>query len=68
MELSAEELRFKVFKLHQQGIIIPEYEEIIGKLREFSRELGDIKKDINYWCDRLMELEICRGAIESMEA
>ena len=67
MELNAEELRFKIFKLHQQGIIIPEYEKIIVELRQISQELGDIKKDLDYWCGRLTELEICKGAIESIE-
>ncbi len=67
MELSADELRFKLFKLHQDGITIPDYEQMALKLREFAEEMGDTRKDLDYWCERLKELEICRKAIESMD-
>ena len=64
MEISAGELQYRLFRLYQDGISIPEYEKISEKLREFSRELGDARKDMDYWCERLTELGICRDALE----
>ena len=67
MQISAGELEYKLFKLYQDGITIPEFEKISKKLKELSNELGDERKDIDYWCERLSELKVCRGTIEAME-
>ena len=67
MEISAEELQFKLFRLHQDGLQIPEYETILQKLGELSRELGEEKKELDYWCERLRELAVCRNALAAAE-
>jgi len=67
MEISAGELGYKLFRLYQDGITIPEFEKIAKKLKELSNELGDVRKDIDYWCERLSELKACRGTLDSMK-
>lgn len=67
MDISAGELEYKLFRLYQDGITIPEFDKIAKKLKELSNELGDVRKDIDYWCERLSEFKACRGTLEAMK-
>lgn len=67
MEISAMELHYRLFRLLQDGLVIPEYDKIVGKLGEFSKEFGEKRKDIDFWCEKLKELEVCRNALDTGE-
>ncbi|MBN2325264.1 MAG: hypothetical protein JXQ30_16155 [Spirochaetes bacterium] len=65
MELTADELRFKLFKLYQDGLVIQDYEKVVQKLAELEKKTGGKRMSIDGWCDILAELEVCRGALDT---
>ena len=65
MIVSAGELLLKLKLLDQKGIRIPNYERVIWMLDEFVRTMGDEKRDLDFWCDRLVELDAFRDEIGS---
>jgi len=67
MKLTADELRFKIFRLHQEGIKIPDYDKVVQKLTELEKETGGIPRSIDDWCSTLAELEVCKGALSADE-
>jgi hypothetical protein len=65
MELTADELRFKLFKLYQDGVVIPDYEKVMQKLTELEKETGGRRRSIDGWCGMLSELEVCKSALDT---
>ena len=65
MVISAGELMLKLKLLEQKGIRIPHYEQVIWMLEEFVRTMGDQKRELDFWCDRLVELNGFRGEIDT---
>lgn len=63
MKLTAGELRFKIFVLQQDGLMIPDYDKVVKKLWEMEKETGGAQKSIDEWCRMLSELEVCRNAL-----
>jgi hypothetical protein len=63
MIISAGELLLKLKLLDHQGIRIPNYEQVIWMLEEFMRTMSDEKRDLDFWCDRLVELDAFRDEI-----
>jgi hypothetical protein len=67
MELTADELRFKIFRLHQEGIVIPDYDKVVQKLAELEKKTGGARRSIDDWCNTLSELEVCKSALSADE-
>jgi hypothetical protein len=46
----------KLKMLDQKGLRIPHYERAVWMLEEFVRTMRDEKRELDFWCDRLVEL------------
>ena len=65
MKLTADELRFKIFRLHQEGIVIQDYDRVVKKLTELEKETGGIRRSIDDWCSTMTELEVCKSELSA---